>query len=107
MQKLTDISISFTSLISGASCYAPKSEASCETLLATSLNNLISGTEGATEQDQVIIEGNTESHQGSCSQPPISNQKFILEGRKAGISRVNAGKEGHCKSDQLIQIKCV
>ncbi|KYO33388.1 uncharacterized protein KIAA2012 homolog isoform X2 [Alligator mississippiensis] len=51
----------------GASCYAPKSEASCETLLATSLNNLISGTEGATEQDQVIIEGNTESHQDDDS----------------------------------------
>ncbi|XP_019379047.1 PREDICTED: uncharacterized protein KIAA2012 homolog isoform X3 [Gavialis gangeticus] len=51
----------------GASCYAPKSEASCETLLATSLNNLISGTEGATEQDQVIIEGNAEARQDDDS----------------------------------------
>ncbi|XP_019410065.1 PREDICTED: uncharacterized protein KIAA2012 homolog isoform X2 [Crocodylus porosus] len=51
----------------GASCYTPKSEASCETLLATSQNNLVSGTEDATERDQVIIEGKAQAHQDDDS----------------------------------------
>ncbi|XP_044834215.1 uncharacterized protein KIAA2012 homolog [Mauremys mutica] len=84
-----------------ASCDKSRSEADddCEKLLAPSPHDLISGPEGTTEQHQIVIGENTEIHQGSFFLPPITNRKFTLEGRKAGIRGVNAGKEGHYKRD--------
>ncbi|TFK13581.1 hypothetical protein DR999_PMT03070 [Platysternon megacephalum] len=84
-----------------ASCDKSRSEADddCEKLLAPSPNDLISGPEGTTEQHQMVIGENPEIHQGSFFLPPITNRTFTLEGRKAGIRGVNAGKEGHYKRD--------
>ncbi|XP_053899284.1 uncharacterized protein KIAA2012 homolog [Malaclemys terrapin pileata] len=84
-----------------ASCDKSRSEADDdgEKLLAPSPNDLISGPEGPTEQHQMVIGENPEIHQGSFILPPITNRKFTLEGRKAGIRGVNAGKEGHYKRD--------
>ncbi|CAM4617865.1 unnamed protein product [Lepidochelys olivacea] len=84
-----------------APCDKSRSEVDddCEKLLAPSPNDLISGPEGTTEQHQMVTGENPEIHQGSFLLPPITNRKFTLEGRKAGIRGVNAGKEGHYKRD--------
>ncbi|XP_043361536.1 uncharacterized protein KIAA2012 homolog isoform X5 [Dermochelys coriacea] len=84
-----------------APCDKSRSEVDddCEKLLAPSPNDLISGPEGTTEQHQMVIGANPEIHQGIFFLPPITNRKFTLEGRKAGIRGVNAGKEGHYKRD--------